>query len=74
VTGLVNQGLRLDDFYVSGKWAGDFVEIVVLPTNEEGQEETPWLLFSPLGCSARHFCTLGRARKFGPWITVLLRR
>jgi len=46
-----------------GNGQGDFVEIVVGLANEGEQESTPWLRFSPLGGSARHFCALDRARK-----------
>jgi hypothetical protein len=44
-----------------GNGKGDFVEIVVRLANEGEHESTLWLRFSPLDCSARHFCALDRA-------------
>jgi hypothetical protein len=44
-----------------GNGQGDFVEIMVGLANKGEQESTPWLRFSPLGGSARHFCALDRA-------------
>lgn len=49
-----------------GNGQGDFVEIMVGLANKGEEESTPWLRFSPLGGSTRHFCALDRAANSKP--------